>query len=107
MRLFLSGPMTGIEDYNRQEFDRVAGILRGMGHKVFNPAEAKEIQGKVNRRGYRVLLSLGLEWMCLKAEGLVVLRGYHNSRGCVAEIATARAIKIHIWREPDLPPEAK
>lgn len=38
MRVFISGPMTGKEDYNRAAFDAQADALRAMGHTVFNPA---------------------------------------------------------------------
>lgn len=37
--VFLSGPMSDVEDYNRPAFNEAAGILRSMGLTVFNPAE--------------------------------------------------------------------
>lgn len=38
-RIYLSGPMTGIEDYNRAAFDRAASDLIGAGAvQVYNPA---------------------------------------------------------------------
>ena len=95
MKIFLSGPMTGIEDYNRPEFARVTEILRGMGHTVYNPGERR--QSMVTRPNYRLLLCYGLEWLCNNAEGMVLLSGHEDSLGCAAEVSTARAIKIPIW----------
>ena len=42
MRLHLSEPMTGLEDFNRPEFNRVAEVLQAMGHDVFNPTVLAE-----------------------------------------------------------------
>lgn len=39
MRLYLSGPMTGIENYNFPEFFRIGDRLRELGHEVESPAE--------------------------------------------------------------------
>jgi hypothetical protein len=38
MKIFLSGPMTGLPEFNRSEFNRVARILEAQGHTVLNPA---------------------------------------------------------------------
>ena len=39
MNIFISGPMSGIDDYNKPAFNAAAEKLRAMGHKCFNPAE--------------------------------------------------------------------
>ena len=41
MIIYLSGPMSGIKDYNYPRFNEVAGLLRAQGHEVLNPAENK------------------------------------------------------------------
>jgi len=38
MKVFISGPMTGIDDYNRPLFNEAEKKLREMGYDVFNPA---------------------------------------------------------------------
>lgn len=38
MKLYISGPMTGIEDYNRPAFNEAAATLESVGYEVFNPA---------------------------------------------------------------------
>ena len=39
LRLYLSGPMTGIERHNFPAFNAAAAALRSVGYDVFNPAE--------------------------------------------------------------------
>ena len=39
MRLYISGPMTGLPNFNRDQFNRAAGILRAAAYDVVNPAE--------------------------------------------------------------------
>ena len=91
MKVYLSGPMTGLPDYNRPEFNRVAAILRDMGHEVFNPAEAEQ------PILYRVALASGLMWICEEADGIVSLRGSADSPGARAEIEVAAACEIPRW----------
>lgn len=47
MRMYLSGPMTGIENYNFPEFFRIARLLRAQGFEVVSPAEFDIEQGWV------------------------------------------------------------
>lgn len=39
MVVYLSGPMTGLKDFNKPVFFKAAEILRAAGLRVFNPAE--------------------------------------------------------------------
>jgi hypothetical protein len=39
MRIYLAGPMTGIDEYNFPLFNKTARELRLYNHEVFNPAE--------------------------------------------------------------------
>jgi len=38
-RVYISGPMTGIADFNYPAFNAAAAKLRGLGYEVLNPAE--------------------------------------------------------------------
>jgi len=42
MKLYLSGPMTGKYNYNKQSFEDAAQLLRARGFTVVNPAELPE-----------------------------------------------------------------
>ena len=90
MRIYISGPMTGYEDLNRPEFRKVQAILETMGHEVFNPANHP--QG-----ARRLYLEAELSWICLHAEGMVMLFDWVRSSGASAELATAKALEIPVW----------
>ena len=38
MKVFLSGPMSGIKDYNKPAFDNAQKKMENLGYSVFNPA---------------------------------------------------------------------
>lgn len=62
MRIYCSGPMTGLPDHNRPAFDAAAKRLREQGHFVINPAEfsvsfGNEAELSASFREYYCLLS--------------------------------------------------
>lgn len=122
MRLYLAGPMTGIEHYNFPAFDAAAKQLREAGHEVFNPAEndrengfdATGLQGhEAAEHGFdlRTALKQDLSWICDHAEGIALLPGWEESKGARAEVALAKALGLNsrlVWLwlvvKPTLPP---
>lgn len=107
MKLYLAGPMTGIDLYNFPAFDAAADALRGLGHTVFNPAEADRLRGfdaeAVRATGsdaalhgfsLREALKEDLSWICDHAEGIALLEGWESSKGVRAELALADALSI-------------
>ena len=107
-RIYLSGPMTGIPEFNFPLFDWATGLLREAGHEVFSPAEKDRANGfdpkgmtgteALAASGFDLRLALGadLAWICAKAEAVALLPGWENSHGAAAEIATARALNIPV-----------
>jgi hypothetical protein len=106
MKVYLAGPMRGIPEFNFPAFHAAAKILREDGHVVFNPAEKdNERHGtdisKNNPTGdesvaasnygfsLREALGMDLAWICAEAEGIALLPGWENSKGAIAEKATA------------------
>ena len=90
MKIYISGPMTGIEDLNRAAFKKTQDILEAMGHEAFNP-------GDHSLETRRLCLETDLVWICRKAEGIVMLWDWPKSSGANAELATALAIGIPVW----------
>lgn len=81
MIVFISGPITGVDNY-RSKFAQVADHLTKMGHTVINPA----------------VLPFGLEHhqymaicypMVMAARAIVQLDGWRNSAGAIMEHAWA------------------
>ena len=91
MRIYISGPMTGYEDLNWLAFKDAQITLENMGHEVFNPGNHR--QGTTRRQA----LETDLAWICRKAGGMVMLWDWGQSRGAVAEYATANALEIPVW----------
>ena len=109
MRIYLAGAMTGIEHYNFPAFDEAADALEGLGHEVFNPANADRLRGydpvalesdgtdaELHGFDLRETLKTDLSWICDHAEAIALLPGWADSKGVAAETALARALNIPI-----------
>lgn len=111
MRLYLAGPMQGYPEFNFPRFNAVAAALRAQGHTVFNPAE-KDIErhngtdisagnttGSLEHvkatHGFslRQALSEDMNYICLEANGIVLLPGWEKSQGAMAEHRCAVALQ--------------
>lgn len=79
-RLYLSGPMTGIPEYNAPAFNALATWYRAMGYEVVNPAEVKLPDGATWHDFMRADLKLMLD-----CTGIHMLPGWENSKGAVIE----------------------
>lgn len=92
MRIYIAGPMRGLEDMNRAAFDRLAAKLRADGHVVINPAEC--FNGKPSRdlRGV------------LSCEAVVVLGGWQMSKGARLEVEAAVEIGMPVYYGRGLKP---
>lgn len=103
--------MRGYPEFNFPTFHAVAWALRQNGHEVFSPAE-KDIErhggvdiSKGNKSGsieqsqvehkfsLRQALRDDLEYICLRADTLVLLPDWESSGGSMAEHRTAAALK--------------
>lgn len=90
MKIYLSGPMTGIPDHNRPAFEVAAGKLRAAGYEVFNPGEHDLGEASWEdylRRDLRVVLDV---------DGVALLPGWFSSRGARLEVHVARALSVPV-----------
>ena len=92
MKLYLSGPMTGLPDYNFPAFEQARDRIRMMGHEVICPAEAGQVEGW-EWRDYMKRDIL----MMLEADSLVVLPGWEDSRGARLEVHLASALGMTVY----------
>ena len=90
--IYLSGPMTGLPDYNRPAFDAVAEELRAQGVSVFNPADIGPRENIMPRAWYMRRDIEGL----LKSETVYVLPGWGKSKGAKLEIEIAKQLEMPI-----------
>jgi Domain of unknown function (DUF4406) len=109
MKIYLSGPMTGIVNANAPLFDRAKDRLSGQLHTVFSPVDNDRSHGMVFNLdrpvtradlppGVTINMLLGedLAWICKEADAIALLPGWENSKGALAEKYTAEALGLTI-----------
>jgi len=93
MKLYVSGPMSGIPQHNRRAFNKAAKRLRKAGYKVVNPAEMDHN------------LKKPLPWnQCLRRDiaqvvrckGMALLPGWKDSRGANLEVHIAKKLGMTV-----------
>ena len=114
MKIYISGKMSGVPNFNFPAFDAAASLLRLQGHEVFNPAEkdrdrlgvdfGQKFDGnlqKAMKNGFslRDALALDCEWICKQADAIYMLKGWEDSGGARAEHALAHALRLEFIYE--------
>ena len=98
MIIYLSGPMSGIPEYNFPAFNAAAARLREMGYGVINPAEIEQPDiawGVCMRNDITELM---------RADTVALLPGWENSAGSGLEITIALALGMDILDAHTLEP---
>lgn len=112
MKIYVSGPMRGIPQFNFPAFDQAASRLRSEGNIVFNPAEedrrkygheiasynntGDEAVAALSGFNLRDVLARDMDWICRQADAVAMLPGWETSRGATAEKATAEALGLAV-----------
>lgn len=100
MRIYISGPMTGIEEFNYPLFNSTATRLREQGYEVINPAETDD--GDTSKPwDYYMRIDIA---HVLSVDALVVLPGWQASKGASLEVTIARALGVPVWDSETLEP---
>lgn len=96
MKVYISGPMTGYEDYNFPAFDDAAQKLTAFGHEVINPAD----NGVVDGWSWSDYLRLDLR-LLTECDAIVLLPGWAQSRGARLERHVAKELGLieTVWTE--------
>jgi hypothetical protein len=93
--LYIAGPMTGIEDFNYPAFHEAALVLRDKGWAVINPAENFDGDQTLDRRAY---FRRAFEQLRNVTDGIVLLDGWRQSKGALAEVFIAYNLGHTIYR---------
>ena len=115
-RIYIAGPMAGVKDHNRPEFDEHAKRLRALGWVVENPVDIGDRFGTPEEIDadtilFRRLVAFEIETL-KTCDALFLLAGWEFSAGTRAEIAAAIAANLLIYVQkvygvlprPDDPP---
>ena len=100
--LYIAGPMRGYDDYNFPAFFKAEKILHKLGHVTVNPARHDKELGfnektdTADQEYLRTSMAWDLGQVC-RSDGVVVLAGWHKSRGARAEVAAARAVGLPVF----------
>lgn len=95
-KIYVAGPMTGIEDYNYPLFNEVAARLRGMGYVVFSPTEvggSSSLDEEV--KSWEYYMREGLKFL-LECDSVCLLPGWEKSKGACLEYKIASALGMDI-----------
>lgn len=90
MKLYLSGPISGMPDGNRPAFDKAERELADCGYSVVNPA-VHTVEGWT----WEQYLKHDLPLM-LKCDGVAMLPGWWRSTGAKLEIDVAHRLKMPV-----------
>ena len=93
MRVYISGPMTGIHDLNYQAFQAAAERLRAQGVQVISPHEITPTG--VGPWTWEAHMRVDLAAL-LTADVIVMLPGWQTSRGAQLEKTVAEAIGLKV-----------
>ena len=94
MKVYISGPMTGIPDNNRDEFSRMASLLQAKGHEPVNPHDiAVEVNARIKDPKYLDYLKADLS-VLMTCDAYVLLDGWGDSRGARIEKSHADDVGI-------------
>ena len=103
MKVYISGPMTGIPDNNRDEFSRMASLLQAKGHEPVNPHDiiptrrikmtAGYIEEHIKDPKYLDYLKADIAEL-MTCDAYVLLDGWGDSRGARIEKCLADDLSI-------------
>ena len=105
---YIAGPMSGIENFNRFEFEQADMFLRDRGvsaSNIFNPIDHEASlmvqtgQVRDTQEAYRLCMAIDCEYICKHATHLYMLKGWENSKGAMAEWTLAKCLGLEIWYE--------
>lgn len=104
-KVYLAGPMRGLQNYNFPMFYQTAAMLEMMGYSVFNPAKLDIEDGRAewnwNTNGVIIDNSFTIEKalardfkVILDSDAIILLPGWKKSKGAQKELEFALAIGL-------------
>lgn len=92
-KIYLSGPMTGLPDYNRAAFAHWASRISEGGDIALNPGVLPD--GLTDNEYMDICCA-----MLRSADSIMLLEGWENSPGARAEWALAEKLRKNVMHQP-------
>lgn len=96
-KVFISGPMSGIKDYNKPAFDKAEEYLTQAGYSVFNPARMHFDDAWDHSEIMRIDLAA-----LAQCDYILMLDKWYNSKGAIHEYHYAHAIGVEFLSMNDI-----
>jgi hypothetical protein len=90
-KIYLSGPMTGIENFNFPLFHHVAKLFRALGTEVVNPAE----NGFTEEKSWAHYMRADIKQL-VDCNVICLLPGWERSRGSTLELFIATQLGMEV-----------
>jgi hypothetical protein len=91
MKVYISGPMTGIPEWNFPAFNMAAEDVKAMGHEAVNPAD---LNGE--NQDWHACLRNDIKHLC-DCDAVVLLSGWENSQGAMLELQLAHRLGLKVF----------
>ena len=96
VKVYLSGPMTGLPEYNKHAFMGCAQALRAVGYEVVNPAEnTVDTAGLSEQEAWQAYMRIDIKQL-LDCDGIVMMPGWPESKGATLERAIAQGLGLSV-----------
>lgn len=109
MKIYIAGPMTGIERYNFPAFDAKRDELKARGHAPTSPADLSRAVGfdenasiEVDRDFLRAAIVRDVHAI-LCCDAIMLLDGWEQSKGALGELAIARWFGLRVFYQDETP----
>lgn len=95
MRIYISGPITGTDDY-KERFKKAQLQIEAQGNEAINPVAVAEALPKSLNYNHYMTIDMAL---LTAAEGIIMLEGWQESSGAVEEYRAAAATHKKVFFE--------
>ena len=99
MKVYIASKMTGLPNYNIEEFDRVAEKLMGLGLEVVSPALIAKEHGTEHNKEFYMRRCVEL---ILSVDAIILFGDWKNSDGAKFECSLARQLNLPIFEAVNL-----
>lgn len=101
MRVYIAGPMTGIEDWNYPLFFQVEEQLKELGYETVNPARSsgdtlEEALADAEVHPWSYFMKRDIPHV-IQCDALCLLPGWRSSRGARLEVSIAKGLGIPLY----------